>query len=1087
MSIKPSVTFSLVFLAFFWSFTLLLPTKTQAQATLNQTSDEYYYHTGIELFDKQKYGAAQKAFQEYIRLNNLSGNLNGRNNLKVVDAQYYAGVSALYLFNPDAETQIDRFIAEHPTHPKAATAYYELGQFYYAKKDYAKTIEYFGKVNSADLSLEQVIDYKFKLGYAYFTKQDFVKAGPMFDDLKRTNHKYTSASNYYAGYINYKLGKYEDALKDLKKAEKDPVYQTEVPYMVANIYYKQQRYDELLAYTTSIIGEPEIKTTTEEKPGAKKPTNRAPAKSTPSRTTAKPGSGKSSTAANKTSGQTPESGAVEEGNAVAVATTPVKNADELFLLTAEAYYRKGDYARAAAYFKQYASLSKGSRSKPSPDIQYRIAYAQYLTKDYTAAVDGFKSIASSRDSIGQYSAYYLGMSYLQLNNKPFALQSFDQARKAKLNKQVQEEAAFNYAKVLGDMGNSAEAITALKDFLKTYPSSKYESEANELLGESYLNTSNYSEAITHIENMKSRTPRTEAAYQRVTYNQGVTNFNNEHFPEAISFFDKSLRSPVEADLVMAASFWKGEAFSVNRNFDEAINSYATVFRKAQEGAKSSTDDYALKSRYGIGYAYYNRKEYDKAAVHFREYTNRLQSSNSKLNYGDALVRLADCYYAQKQYDDAVRSYDLALNQNTPDKDYAYYQKGIILGILGKDAEAKQALDQAAQSNQSRFADGAMFQKAQITFEKGDYSAAVTQYTQLIEGKPGSSYIPFALQRRATAYSNLRQYDKAVVDYQRILNQYPTSKTANSALLGLQEALNNAGRAEEFTAALAKYKQSNPQDNSLENVEFESAKSLYFAEKYQKAVESFQNYMKAYPDNALVYDAKFYLGESYFRLNDLPKAIQFHQTVISDNRSPNINRSISRLAEMEYASKNYPNAIRYYLTSLSGARNKKEQALAWNGLMESYYNLSKYDSVMYYADEIINKGGATVNAQNKALLYRGKALYVQNNYDQAIDEFLRTVNSAKDENGAEAQYLIGEALFKQKKHKESLDALFELNQKFSSYERWRGKAFLLIADNYVAMDEVFQAKATLNSIIERSPDKQTVEEAKVKLKALEEKQ
>jgi TolA-binding protein len=253
------------------------------------------------------------------------------------------------------------------------------------------------------------------------------------------------------------------------------------------------------------------------------------------------------------------------------------------------------------------------------------------------------------------------------------------------------------------------------------------------------------------------------------------------------------------------------------------------------------------------------------------------------------------------------------------------------------------------------------------------------------------------------------------------------------------------------------------------------------------VESLQNYLKNYPNNARAYDAKFYLAESYYRLNDRSNAAKYHQLVISDNRSPNVNRSVARLAEMEFVAKNYPNAIRYYLVNLSGARNKKEQANAWNGLMESYYNLNNYDSVLYYAEEIVNKGGATVNAQNKALLYRGKALYAQAKYDQAVDEFLRTVNSAKDENGAEAQYLIGEALYKQNKHKESLDALFELNQKFSSYEKWRGRGFLLIADNYVALNEAFQAKATLNSIIERSPDKALVEEAKAKLKTLEEKQ
>jgi TolA-binding protein len=1102
MNNKSFKTQALAFFLFFGGFTLLSTQGIQAQATLNNNAEDSYYRAGLELFDKQKYGAAQKAFQEYIRLATLAGTQSGPGNLKVVDAQYYSGICALYLFNPDAEVQIDRFIAAHPQHPKAVLAYYELGQFYFTKKDYPRAIEYFGKIDTEQLSLEQTIDMKFKLGYAYFSAQDFEKAGPSFDDLKRSNHKYTAAANYYSGYINYKLGHYDEALKDLKKAEKDPAYQNEVPYMVANVYYKQQRYDELLAYTESIIGKPELQpTTTEKTKGAKKSGKVLPDKTLPGRapsnkTPAKSSSGGKATGKPGVAGQgtttSPDETPEETPNNGGATVKTIKNADELFLLTAEAYYRKGDYAKAAPYFKQYAATNKNARSKPAPEIQYRIAYAQYLTKDYAAAADAFKSIASGRDSIGQYSAYYLGMAYLQTNNKPFALQAFDQARKAKFNKQVQEESFFNYAKVLGDLDNNADAIVVLKEFLKAYPNSKYESEANELLGESYMNTNNYTEAITHIETLKTRTPRTDAAYQRVTYNQGVTNFNNDHLLEAITFFDKSLSSPREGDLVLAANFWKGEAYSVNRQYEDAISSYGAVFRKTDEGMKANTDDYALKSRYGIGYAYYNRKEYDKAAVHFREYISRSKSAvnkvgTSQLNYNDALIRLADCYYIQKDYNDAVATYDLAIAQNTVDKDYAYYQKGNILGIQGKDAEARQALDKVTQSPQSRYADGAQFQKAQITFEKGDYSGAVTQYSQLIESKPNSSFVPFALQRRAIAYSNLQQYDKAIADYQRVLNQYSTSKVANSALLGLQETLTNAGRTEEFNAALAKYKQANPQDNSLENVEFEAAKNLYFGEKYQKAVESLLSYLKTYPNNSLAYDAKFYLGESYYRLNDRTNAMKYHQAVIADNQSPNVGKAITRLAELEYASKNYPNAIRYYQTSLSRARNKKEQANAWNGLMESYYSLNRYDSVQYYADEIINKGGATVNAQNKALLYRGKSFYAQANYDQAIDEFLRTVNSAKDENGAEAQYLIGEALYKQTKYKESIDAMFELNQKFSSYEKWRGKGFLLIADNYVALDETFQAKATLNSIIERSPDKQAVEEAKTKLKALEEKQ
>ena len=1064
MNQTPFKVLSLLLFLFFLG-AVFLPQPVQAQATLTYTSNDSYYRTGLELYDKQKYGAAQQAFQEFIRRSRErrgSGNEsmaaplgNPSDNLKIVDAEYYTGICALYLFNPDAEMQIERFIAAHPQHPKAVFAYYELGQFYYAKKDYNKAIEYFGKVDTADLNLEQTIALKFKLAYAYFSKQDFEKAGKLFGDLKRSNHQYTAQANYYSGFINYKLGKYDEALADLKKAEKDPAYQNEVPYMVANVYYKQQRYDELLAYAESVLPASDAPAAN---PSGNAPSGvKAPGRRTPVR--ASPGG------------------------------TPLKNADEFFLLTAESYYRKGDYAKAAPYFKQYAGAS---RTKPAADIQYRIAYAQYQSNDYEAAAQGFKGIAAARDTLGQYAAYYLGMSYLKTNNKAFALTAFDQARKGKYNKELQEEAAFNYVKVQYDLGNNADAIASLKDFLKTYPNTRHELEANELLGEAYLNSNNYSEAITHIENLKTRTPRTEAAYQRVTYNQGVTSFNNERFPEAVSFFDKSLSSPKEGELVLAANFWKGEAYSAVRQYDDAINSYATVFRKAEEGLKSNTEDYALKSRYGIGYAYYNKKEYDKALPHFREYTNHLQNAPNKQNYTDALIRLADCYYVAKNYDEAVRTYDLAINQNTVDKDYATYQKGIILGIQGKDTEAKKTLDNLAQFPKSRYAADALFQKAQLSFEKGDYEGAIAQYTKMMEQFPNSPSKPYALQRRAMAYGNLQQYDKAITDYQQVLNNFGTSKVANSALLGLQEALNNAGRTEEFNAALVKYKQNNPQDNALENVEFEAAKGLFFSEKYQKAVESLLNYLKTYPNGALSYDAKYYLGESYYRLNDRANALKYHNAVVAENRSPNVNKSVSRLAELELADKNYDSAIRYYLTALSAARNKKEQSASWLGLMDAYYQQAlqqpaKYDSVLFYADEIINKGNTSVNAQNRALLYRGKAYYAQEKYDQATDEFLRTVNTAKDENAAEAQYLIGEAKFKQGQYKESLDALFELNQKFGAYEKWRGRAFLLIADNYVALNETFQAKATLTSVIEKSPDKQVVEEAKAKLKTLEDKQ
>jgi hypothetical protein len=55
--------------------------------------------------------------------------------------------------------------------------------------------------------------------------------------------------------------------------------------------------------------------------------------------------------------------------------------------------------------------------------------------------------------------------------------------------------------------------------------------------------------------------------------------------------------------------------------------------------------------------------------------------------------------------------------------------------------------------------------------------------------------------------------------------------------------------------------------------------------------------------------------------------------------------------------------------------------------------------------------------------------------------------------------------------------------FSVFVYWYERAFLLIAENYLAKDDSFMAKATLNSIIENSENKETIETAKQKLKAI----
>jgi tetratricopeptide (TPR) repeat protein len=975
-----------------------------SQNTLYFNDDESLFRSGIELLDKSHYGAARQRFEKYIT--------SSANNVKKTEAEYYVAFCALGLYNDDGEKRVEQFIADHKGHPKAVTAYYELGNFYFKEKKYSKAATYYSKVNLALITEEQRQETRFKLGYSNFAERNFDKALEYFNVLKRQSGNYSAASNYYAGYIEYELKQYDKAIIDLEKASQDDAYASVAPSLLANLYYKQGRYDDLLKY----------------------------------------------------------------GNKVLARSDAQVNEKDFYLLMGDAHLMKGEYNKASGFYQLYEEKSPN----PSVDVRYRIGYTYYKEAKYDQAIDHLKRAASDKDSIGVYASYYLGVMYLKQGNKLYALTAFDNARKNKINEELRQEGTYQYSKVSYDLGKSGEAVEGFEYYLKQYPRGIHRDEINDMLSEAYLSSNDYDLAISHIEKQSSMSRSLEKVYQKATYLKGSELFNKGDYRNATEFFKKSLKHPVDIQYSTLANLWSAEAYAIGRRYDQAFPHYRTILGNPQ----MSSGNNGLRARYGIGYAYFNTQDYPKALIHFKEYINALERASDKMFYDDALLRLADCYYVSKSYNEALTYYQKAIKLNKSDLDYAQFQSGAIYGIQGNLSAAIKAYDIVIAQPRSRFIDDAMFQKAQLYFEKGEYDQAIKGFTKLIEVKSSSNFIPYAYLRRASSNYNLHKYDLSISDYLKILTDYPTHNVAREVLLPLQEVLNLQNRGGEFDSYLANFKKANPDGKGLENVEFESAKNQYFNLSYKKAIERFTAYIKNYPSDKKVAEAKYYIAESYYRLKDYEPALKVYTDLVTDGSYDQINKIVARIAEIEYLSGRHENAVYFFNQLADVASTKKEQYNAWAGLMESYYLLGKYDSVDRYAKIILEKGNVHISSQNKASLYLGKSAYARGNYDLAQDEFLSALNTARDEFGAEAQFMLGQVYFNKKDYKKSIESLIALNTNFNIYPEWVGKGYLLLADNYMALGDVFQAKGTLKSIIDNFPLEYYRTKAKAKLVEIE---
>ena len=90
---------------FLFGLFFLLCIAVFSQQTMVYTNPDAGFKSGLELFQKQKFGAAQKQFSKII-----SNYSNEPHNLVRIDAEYYAALCALELFNKDAELLLKNFI-----------------------------------------------------------------------------------------------------------------------------------------------------------------------------------------------------------------------------------------------------------------------------------------------------------------------------------------------------------------------------------------------------------------------------------------------------------------------------------------------------------------------------------------------------------------------------------------------------------------------------------------------------------------------------------------------------------------------------------------------------------------------------------------------------------------------------------------------------------------------------------------------------------------------------------------------------------------------------------------------------------------
>ncbi len=749
---------------------------------------------------------------------------------------------------------------------------------------------------------------------------------------------------------------------------------------------------------------------------------------------------------------------------------------DMHSLIAASYFAKADYKNAEKYFQSY--YSKLNATPTNNLFLYQYGYTSFELKKYPQAVTVLEKLTTD-DVYLQNGMYTLGRTFIELKNKEKARSAFFRASRLDFDKGVQEDAWINYAKLSYELEMNQQALESTQNFLKQFPKSRKLNEAKTLLGEILLSSKNYQAAIDILEPIPNKTAEAKEAYQKVTYFRGLEFYNERAFPNALSMFLRSDNFPLDAEIFALNTYWKAEASYELRKFGEAVS----IFEKFLAMPEAKNTKVYNFANYALAYAAFEDEKYSKAANYFERFLNG--SDKDSKTVIDATIRLADSYFVNKNYGSALANYNKIINQKLKGEDYALFQRGMIQGLESQD-DAKIATMQSLlnQFPGSNYADDAGFEMAYTYFKKGDLEKSKNDLTSLIRKYPNSSYIPRAMVTIGLVQYNQSQDAAATETFKKVIEDYGSTEEAKQSLESIKNIYLDKGDANGFIA----YANTTPIGDytvaEQDNIVFQAANTRYLKGDSQGAFEAINSYFDKFPKAIHDKEAKFIRAESLVKLNRPAEAIPDYEYILNDWTSDYTERSLVSLSDLFLKQKKYNEAIVYLKRLETTADYKVHYAYAINTLLKAYDALNMPDDVLKYVALVKESDKASEEQKNSADLYAGKAYLLKGNTALATKAFTNVVSTTKTIAAAEAKYALAALQFAKKDYKTSQKTCFDLINNMPSYDYWVAKSFLLLADNYLALNDKLQAKSTLLSLIDNYDGKdEIVPTAKEKLEKI----
>lgn len=734
-------------------------------------------------------------------------------------------------------------------------------------------------------------------------------------------------------------------------------------------------------------------------------------------------------------------------------TKNAKEISEINKIIGESYFNLKHYDKAIPYLKAY----KGKNGKYSNTDFYYLGYAYYKQNDYPNAIAQFSKIINGSNAVAQNAYYHLAECYLKTDKKQQALNAFRNASEMEFDPQIKKDAMLNYVRLSYDIGNPYQSVpSVIQNYIDTYPT-LHTTEMQELLVNSYITSGEYKTALQLIEKQGIKDKK---LYAQVAFNQAMQLYGDGQYTQALELLKKA-QQPQNPSINARAKYWEGEVNYLLGNFSEAEKNYL-----AFNQLKNNNLPESKKVFYGLGYAYFNQKKYEQAAEAFTQF---LSTKPQHTLSSDATIRLADSYFALGKYWPAMEAYNKIIATNDTDADYSTFQKAISYGLVERPKRKIEELNAFTEKYpKSNLRQDALYELANSYLAQGNTQEALQKYQQIEQEYNTGNFVAKAMLQQALIHYNQGQNPKAVSILKKITEKFPNTSEAAQAVATAKAVYVDMGQVNQY-AQWVKNLGYNISDNELDNASFEAAEKQYLQQNTAQAITELEKYLRDFPQGINALTARYYLAELYYNSGKKSLALPLYEKIISTGKNPYTEPSLVHVAQT-YLSENQPIKAIPVLTELeNSATIVQNLTYARSNLMKIYYNNEDYTQTISYANKVLEISNLDSRIKNDAHIMLARCYFKTGNLAQAEKFYAEVRKNASGELMAEALYYQAYFENQAKQYQKSNETIQKLAKDFGGYKEFSAKGLVLMAKNFNALNDGYQANYILKSVIKNFTD------------------